>query len=448
MFLRRFLAIILSKAAIMLGKLLGKKGSSTPGTVALKICPDILSYLSKQVKKEVIFICGTNGKTTTSNLLYSMITNAGKTAVCNNVGANMLPGVCCAFVDSASIFGRINADYAVIECDEASIRRIVPYVKPDKIVITNLFRDQLDRYGEIDITIKLLSEAFDKLEKVNLILNGDDPLCAYFGTKYNALYYGVDEKTSSETNEIKEGRFCLNCGAELKYNYYHYSQLGDYYCEKCGFKRPKLDYYATNIDLSENMKFNINFDGKILPISVNYKGFYNIYNILAAFGAFESLNIGLENLNKTLKEYKPQIGRMESFDFDGKKVILNLSKNPAGFNQAIATLNSDKDEKDVFVVINDNAQDGRDISWIWDVDFELMAKSNIKNLIAGGIRKDDLAVRFKYANLKDFDVLDNNIKTLEQIISKSNRTLYVLVNYTALFSTQTSLLKLEKEGKK
>ena len=221
MFLRRILAITVSKASIILGRLMGKKGSSTPGGIALKICPDILSYLSKQIKKEIIFICGTNGKTTTSNLLYSMIKNEGKKVVCNNVGANMLPGVCCAFVESANIFGKINADYAVIECDEASIRRIVPYVKPDKIVITNLFRDQLDRYGEIDITIKLLTEAFDKLGNVNLILNGDDPLCTYFGTKYNAVYYGVDEKTNIETNEIKEGRFCLVCGEELKYNYYH-----------------------------------------------------------------------------------------------------------------------------------------------------------------------------------------------------------------------------------
>ena len=196
------------------------------------------------------------------------------------------------------------------------------------------------------------------------------------------------------------------------------------------------------------MEFNINFDKEVFPVSVDYKGFYNVYNILAAFSAFASLNLGFDNVGKTLSEYKPQIGRMESFDIGGKKVILNLSKNPAGFNQAIATLNSDPDEKDVFVVINDNAQDGRDISWIWDVDFELMSKSNIKFLAAGGIRKDDVAIRFKYAHLNDFEVLENNIKNLSQIIAKSSRTLYVLVNYTALFSTQTNLLKLEEEAKK
>ncbi len=448
MLFKIFLAIVLSKLSIIAGKILGKKSSSTPGTIAMKICPDILFHLSKQIKKEIIFICGTNGKTTTSNLLYSLIKGCNKKIVCNNVGANMLPGVCCAFVDKANIFGKIDADYAVIECDEASLRHIVKYVTPNKIVITNLFRDQLDRFGEIDITINLLEEAFKKLDNVNLILNGDDPLCAYFGTKYNALYYGVMEKSNHSTNEIKEGRFCLKCGGELSYNYYHYSQLGDYFCTKCDFKRPALDYFADNVDLSDGMKFNLNFKDKTIDLSLDYKGFYNIYNVLAAFAAFEGLKLGFDNINSVLKGYKPQIGRMESFNINGKKVILNLSKNPAGFNQAIATLNEDKAEKDVFVVINDNAQDGKDISWIWDVDFELFEKSNIKNLYAGGIRKDDLAVRFKYAKLNAFDVLENNLKNLSDIIQKSDLPLYVLVNYTALFSTQDNLLSLEKGGNK
>ena len=381
-------------------------------------------------------------------MIEQAFADAGLNYFANRSGANLISGITAEFAMHSTLTGRPKCQFAVIECDEAASKTVLKYLKPEVIVATNVFRDQLDRYGEIDITIKLLTEAFDKLGKVNLILNGDDPLCTYFGTKYNAVYYGVDEKTNVETNEIKEGRFCLVCGEELKYNYYHYSQLGDYYCEKCGFKRPKLDYSAKNVDLDGIMKFDINFGGKTLPVSVDYKGFYNIYNILAAFSAFASLNLGFGNIGKTLAEYKPQIGRMESFNIGGKKVILNLSKNPAGFNQAIATLNADPEEKDVFAVINDNAQDGRDISWIWDVDFELMAKSNIKSLTAGGIRRDDVAVRFKYADLKDFDVLENNIKNLAEIIGRSKRTLYVLVNYTALFSTQTNLLKLEKEEEK
>lgn len=443
----KILSIFVAKCAIFVGKLFGKKGSSTPGSIALKIYPKILSDLAAQVRKETIFICGTNGKTTTSNLLYSLITNTGKKVVCNNVGANMLPGVACAFVNSSGIFGRIDADYAVIECDEASLRHIVKHIKPDKIIITNLFRDQLDRYGEIDITIKLLSEAFDSIDDFKLILNADDPLSSYFGTKYNAIYYGISEKSNLTTNEIKEGRFCLCCGEELSYNYYHYSQLGDYYCTKCGFKRPLPDYSAVNIDLTDKMSFDIDFKGKKISLDLNYKGFYNIYNVLAAFSAYESLSIGLGSINRVFNSYKPQIGRMESFDINGKQVVLNLSKNPAGFNQAIATLIDDKSEKDVFVVINDNGQDGKDISWIWDVDFELLKDAEISSLYAGGIRKDDLALRLKYAGFKNVITFDNCIENLRKIIYSSNKVCYILVNYTALFSTQTDLIELEKEDK-
>lgn len=443
---KRIISICTAKLAIFFGKLLGKKGSSTPGSIAMKIYGGVLSDLAKQVKKETIFICGTNGKTTTSNLLYSLIKSSGKNVICNNVGANMLPGVACAYVNGASLTGKINADYAVIECDEASLRHIVKHVKPDKIIITNLFRDQLDRYGEIDITIKLLSEAFDYLKNdFELILNADDPLSAYFGTKYKAVYYGISEESNLKTNEIKEGRFCLCCGNELTYNYYHYSQLGNYFCKNCGFKRPDPDYSAVNIDLDGGMKFDIDFKGRSIHLDLNYKGFYNIYNVLAAFGAYESLNLNLGIITDVFNAYKPQIGRMETFTINGKQVVFNLSKNPAGFNQAIATLIDDKSEKDVFIVINDNAQDGKDISWIWDVDFELLKDANINLLYAGGIRKNDLALRLKYGGFTDINILDNTKENLKKIFYASKRTCYVLVNYTALFSTQTNLLELSKE---
>ncbi len=445
MIVQKLLAIWAGKAAIFLGKLLGKKGSSSPGSIALKLYPRILSDLAGQVQHEIVVICGTNGKTTTSNLLDSLIKSTGKKVVCNNVGANMLPGVTCAFIDHVGWFGKLDADYAVIECDEASLKRVVDYMTPDKIVLTNLFRDQLDRYGEIDITIRLLSEAFDKLDSVSLIVNGDDPLCSYFGTKYPAIYYGVDQKYNIQRNEMKEGRFCLVCGNELSYHYYHYSQLGDYYCEACGFKRPDLSYAADNIDLTGGMAFDIHHAKGVTPLRVNYKGFYNIYNILAAFSAFSELGFDTANVNAVFDAYKPQIGRMESFVLNTKNVVLNLSKNPAGFNQAIATLLSDPSQKDVFVVINDNAQDGKDISWIWDVEFEQLKNANIHSLFAGGIRKDDLALRLKYGGLKNIRIMENNYENLKSVVMHSKRPLYLLVNYTALFSTQDNLKRLRKE---
>lgn len=437
------LAIIICKLLIIAGKLAGKKGSSTPGSIAMKISPGVLAFLASQVKKETVMVCGTNGKTTTNNLLYSLFKSAGNEVVCNNVGANMLPGVACAFIDKASIFGKLNADYAAIECDEASLRHIIKHVKPDKIIITNLFRDQLDRYGEIDITIKLLNEALEKLPDVSLILNADDPLCVHFGKDKKCIYYGVSCNLNLNVHETKEGRFCLNCGNELNYEYYHYSQLGNYKCDNCDFKRPEPDYDATEVDISDGIKFTLDFNGRKMKFDVNYRGFYNIYNILASFAAYCSTGCDTEIAKKVFDSYKPQIGRMEPFKIDGKTVILNLSKNPAGFNQAISTLCSDKRSKDVMIVLNDNAQDGRDVSWIWDVDYEKLADANITSLTASGIRKHDMALRLKYAGFDNIDIADNNRETLNSISHKDGEICYVLINYTALFDTQNNLKALE-----
>ena len=226
------------------------------------------------------------------------------------------------------------------------------------MVITNLFRDQLDRYGEIDITVNLLNEAIDLADNVKLILNGDDPLTAQFGEGRDAKYFGISEKVLPQIDETKEGQFCVKCGHEMKYNYFHYSQLGDYYCENCGNKRPAIDFDATNVNLSGSMKFTVN--GSV-NIDVNYRGFYNIYNILAVYSALSVMGINTDGFNAMLADYKPQIGRMELIDL-GKPVILNLAKNPAGFNQAIQTVMLDKRKKDIIVAINDLANDGRDVS--------------------------------------------------------------------------------------
>ena len=223
--MRKIIAIWITKILIIIGKLAGKKGSSTPGAIALKICPDIIEKLSKQVKNEIIAVCGTNGKTTTNNLIYSVLSSNGRKVVCNNVGANMLYGVTTAFINSSNIFGKLDADYACIEIDEFSTVHVFEHMKPDYIVLTNLFRDQLDRFGEIDITIDCLSRAVKMVPDAKLILNGDDPLVTAFGmnTDNKCVYFGVGENVGISLNETKEGRFCRFCGEELFYNYYHYS---------------------------------------------------------------------------------------------------------------------------------------------------------------------------------------------------------------------------------
>lgn len=442
--IRNIIAIIVCKLLIIAGKLAGKKGSSAPGGIALKISPYVLKDLASQVKKDIIVVCGTNGKTTTNNLIYTLLKSKGYRVVGNIIGANMLPGIACSFIDHASVFGKLNADYAAIECDEASLRRIVPFVTPDKLIITNLFRDQLDRFGEVDITISLLNEALNKLPQTKLILNGDDPLSAHFGKNRDCIYFGIDECCNLGMRETKEGRYCAVCGEELSYNYTHYSQLGDYFCTKCGFKRPELRFIAKDIDMSQGLDFSIYVSGEKYSFNLNYRGFYNIYNILASVAALEECGEDISNLEAVFKAYKPQIARMEPFNINGKIAVLNLAKNPAGFNQAIATVLSDTRKKDVLIALNDGPGDGIDVSWIWDVDFEKLSEANLTSLTASGIRKDDLALRLKYAGFENINVKENNKQTLSEVVSGEGEVSYILVNYTAMFGTQTNLKALEE----
>lgn len=440
--MRKLLAVWAAKLASVVGRLVGKKSSASPGVLALKICPDLVSRLRKNIKRGVIVTCGTNGKTTTNNLLNTALQKCGYTTVCNNLGANMLGGIATTFAQACNLLGSFKADYAVLEIDEASARRVFKYIKPDYMLITNLFRDQLDRYGEIDITVDLLNEAIDMAGDVKLILNGDDPLTARFGEDRDAVYFGISEQVLPQTDETKEGRFCAKCGEEQEYNYFHYSQLGDYYCPHCGNKRPHIDYAATDVDLSSSMKFKVGDK----QIDVNYRGFYNIYNILAVYSAMMTMGIDNVDFNTVLRDYKPQIGRMELIPIGGKPFILNLAKNPAGFNQAIQTVLLDKRRKDVIVAINDLANDGRDVSWLWDVDFDKLGEANLSTLTTTGIRMYDISLRFKYAEVA-VDIINPDMKSaLKKCLENSEAEVcYVLVNYTALYPTQTTMLEVQKE---
>lgn len=446
--MRLLLAVWAAKLLAVAGRLVGKKSSSTPGEIALKICPDLIQKLKKNIKGSVIVTCGTNGKTTTNNLICTVLESGGAKVLCNRLGANMLSGIANVFALECNLFGSFSADYACLEIDEASAVKVFDKIKPDYMVITNLFRDQLDRYGEIDITMDLLRRAIDKCENLTLILNGDDPLCAQFGTnRKNVKYFGISEKVLPQTDETKEGRYCAVCKKELSYNYYHYGQLGDYFCPACGNSRPKIDFEAKNVSQNGGLSFSVNGSDSI---NVNYRGFYNIYNILAVYGIVSCLGADKNSLSKALSDYKPQIGRMEEIDL-GKPVILNLAKNPAGFNQAIMTVNADKRKKAVIVAINDLANDGRDVSWLWDVDFEKLADENLCFLATGGIRKFDISLRFKYSDIKvDFCTSDMR-QAISKALESGCEAVYVLVNYTALFSTENIMLEMKKElegGKK
>ncbi len=441
--IRRMTAICASKLTAKVCRLLGKQGVTWAGKIALMIDPRILSELAGDVKEEIYVVCGTNGKTTTNNLLCSTLRAQQKKVVCNHTGSNMLNGCVASFVLAAKWNGTLDADYACIEVDEASALRIFPHFKPDFMVLTNLFRDQLDRYGEIDITMNLVADAMKMAPNMKIIVNADDALSTYVTMESGNPYvtYGISEKVFDEfINEIKEGRFCKKCGAKMNYHFYHFSQLGDYYCSKCDFKRPQIKYDATHIETGDHLAFDV--EGR--HIKANYRGFYNIYNILAVYAAAREAGLDIENFQQVLKEYNPENGRNEHFFIDGTEIILNLAKNPAGFNQNISAVMEDKAKKDIIILINDNDQDGTDVSWLWDVDFDRLREDNINSITVSGIRCQDMRLRLKYVDISS--KLEPDVeKAIRDRIQNGCGNLYVLVNYTGLYSTHNVLKKMEGE---
>ena len=441
--IRRMTAICASKLTAKVCRLLGKQGVTWAGKIALMIDPKILSELAGDVKEEIYVVCGTNGKTTTNNLLCSTLRAQQKKVVCNHTGSNMLNGCVASFVLAAKWNGTLDADYACIEVDEASALRIFPHFKPDFMVLTNLFRDQLDRYGEIDITMNLVADAMKMAPNMKIIVNADDALSTYVTMESGNPYvtYGISEKVFDESiNEIKEGRFCKKCGAKMNYHFYHFSQLGDYYCSKCDFKRPQIKYDASHIETGDHLAFDV--EGR--HIEANYRGFYNIYNILAVYAAAREADLGIENFQQVLKDYNPENGRNEHFSIDGTEIILNLAKNPAGFNQNISAVMEDKTKKDIIILINDNDQDGTDVSWLWDVDFDRLREDNINSITVSGIRCQDMRLRLKYVDITS--KLEPDVeKAIRERIQNGCGNLYVLVNYTGLYSTHNVLKKMEGE---
>ena len=441
--LRRMIAVLAAKLTEKISvHIFHKQGVTWAGKIALRICPTILTDLAAQVKNDIFMVCGTNGKTTTNNTLCAALEAEGYRVVCNHTGSNMLNGVVAAFVLKAGWNGKLKADYACLEVDEASTRRVIPHFNPDYMITTNLFRDQLDRYGEIDAIANLFIQVMQAAPEMKVVVNGDDALTSYIALESGnkVIPYGINEKVleGKESKEMHEGRFCRRCGAPLEYKFHHYSQLGNYACTACDFKRPEVQFNASQIEVGDQLKFKVG-DKQIVA---NYKGFYNVYNILAVYAALKSCGAKMDHFDEVLLSYNPGNGRMESFEIDGTKILLNLAKNPAGFNQNIAAVLQDKTEKDLILQVNDKEQDGIDVSWLWDIDFDDLKDANIKSITVSGMRRYDLALRLKYVDIPCV-VEDDIEKAIKDRVENGCKNLYVLVNFTPLMATRAAIKKLE-----
>jgi UDP-N-acetylmuramyl tripeptide synthase len=432
--IRSLISILFSKITIKLSKALFKGGSNFPGRIALKIDKSILSTVAKDY--QVILITGTNGKTTTTSMVYNMLKASGKKVISNGTGANMLPGIVSCFIENYKFSNDGIDRFAIIEADEANVPLVAQYIKPRIITVTNLFRDQLDRYGEVYTTLKKIMEGIEKVPSSTLVLNGDESLLGDLDLENEVVYYGFDYAADSnkEIDINADAKFCKKCKNPYSYNYITYNHLGSFYCNECGYKRPELDYIVNNIVDQTPTGSLIWIDG--IEYYINQPGTYNIYNALCAYSVAKVLDIENQVIYNVLKNTSSSFGRQEIINIDNKEVKIVLVKNPAGFDQAINTISLDKSTINTAFILNDNYADGRDVSWIWDVNFEKLSNLSIDKVMISGIRLYDMAVRLKVAGLphENFKLCEEYDALLNEIKSCENTTVYILATYTAMIN--------------
>jgi len=422
-----------------LSKVLFQGGSNFPGKIALMLDKNILKTVADNY--EVILITGTNGKTTTTSMIYSMIKNSNKQVITNNTGANMYTGIVACFILNYSFKKSNEKKFAVIEVDEANLTFVTEYITPSIITITNLFRDQMDRYGEVYTTLKKILVGVAKVPSTKLLLNGDESLFGNLNIKNDIVYYGFSTKvTENKVVDINaDAKFCTICKSPYQYNFITYNHLGDFYCTGCGYKRPDLTYSVDKI-------IDLNTSGSTVHINhkeyyINQPGTYNIYNALCAYSLAKLLGIQDATIEHSLRTVASSFGRQETLKIEGIDVKIILVKNPAGYDEAVNTINLDTGKINLALLLNDNYADGKDISWIWDVNFERLTSLNINKIMISGIRLYDMAIRLKVAGFSSdsFLLCSDEETLLNQIKSCNGEIVYILATYTAMISLRKFL---------
>ncbi len=430
---RNIIAIGVTKVVAIITKNIMKRGTSLPGMIGLKISPNILKYVCRNM--DIVFITGTNGKTTTTSLVTKVLEMDGIVVVTNGSGANMLNGIATTLIYNYKLIKKDEKRIGVIEIDEANVRLVTKYITPKMIVVTNLFRDQLDRYGEVYTTLKIIEEGINKKE-IKLLLNGDDPMLGNVDVENEKIYFGFDMKNDTKAKVNIGGKFCTICKNEYSYKFISYNHLGDYYCDKCGHKRPMIKYSINEVvEMTEN-EMTIKIENELLNITLT--GMYNSYNVLCAYGICRELGIKKEKILEYLEGYVEIKGRHETIKIGNKDVVVILVKNPAGYNEALMTVKRNENSA-IVLLLNDDYVDSRDISWIWDVDFEEIVSD--RTVLIGGKRKYDMAVRLKIAgfNRKNFIFASTNSELIEKIKKCREEKVYILATYTAMTSLRKYL---------
>lgn len=434
------LPILVNKfASLLLGLI--NRGGSLPGSLALKVNHSILKEL--KIKGKVIVVTGTNGKTSTSNMIADMLIHAGKSVISNRKGDNLKEGITTQLLNHADLSGVIHCDYCVLECDELNIPYIVNHIPVDTLVITNFFRDQLDRAREMEQLIQKLESAL-KDYSGNLILNGNDPNVVRFAhscPQAHAHYFTMDRYSGSmeDAKEVSEGKFCPCCTARLHYDYYQYSHIGSFHCPKCGFETPHQSVCGNVADLEAHT-----FTYRNETFQAMQGGLYTMYNCMAVLAAAEYYQIDIQHAKAIFQEMEVPFGRNETFAYNGHKLILNLIKNPTGANEVMKVMEQDKSDKTILFVLNDNPQDGTDISWIYDTFFEKIMREDTLHIICSGTRCYDMALRLKYGGWHQQIQIEEDLNKACEALLQADSERYAVVTYTALSNTRKLLRRKMK----
>lgn len=453
---RRATAIIAANTIGKASRFLGRgAGTSLPGIVAERIDPGILSDLGGQLAHGSILVTGTNGKTTTARMIADILSAHGYEVVRNRAGANMLRGLVTSLVETARPDGHVpNGERAigVFEVDEAFLPAAISELRPKRVVLLNVFRDQLDRYGEVANVPAIWREPLGSLPEDSVIVaNADDPLVAEVASQLPKTYWYGLEVTGAETVEHGgDVKMCPRCGGIILYSVRYYGHLGKY-ASPCGFARPAPDVVARDVQPRglEGSIAHLVQDGQKRTVNLPLSGLYNVTNATAAAATVVSLGVPLQIAVTALEQLTSAFGRMESFSTEGKVIYLLLGKNPTGYNQVVRTVfdEATAEPRTVLFMLNDNAADGRDVSWIWDVDFERI-RGRTGYVACAGTRAADMSLRLKYAGVDADKKLFRNTfsstaEALDRCIAATlpGSELYIFATYTAMLDVRKLLTK-------
>jgi UDP-N-acetylmuramyl tripeptide synthase len=439
--------IAVARAAGALSRRSGRGATSLPGKLLMRLEPSAIARLAGRLPEGNAVISATNGKTTTAAMVAAILEGRGTRLVHNRAGANMAGGVASVLLDAAR-GGAIDGDAGLFEVDEFWLDRVVPELKPRALLLANLFRDQLDRYGELETIADRWGATIAAAPATTLVLNADDPLVADLGRDSppeRVTYFGVEDDGVALHGmaHASDSKHCRRCGAPYVYDAIYMGHLGHYHCPNGDSRRPRPDVYATDVTLdgTRGARFTLHLGGERAVIDLPLPGLYNVYNALGAAALTDVLGATLEQIVTGLHATRAAFGRAETVAVGGRELAILLVKNPAGANEVLRTLALDDGELDVLAVLNDNTADGRDISWVWDADFEVLA-GRVRRITCSGTRAAELALRLKYAGVEPerLHVVPALERGLDAALADGDGRLIALPTYTAMLALRELLV--------